>query len=153
VNYVPILLISLLALVALASIVGIAVAVRGKSRNPKLPPQKVYKVHVEGSKIFSEIDMSQVEQYARAQLQQSTARAAEQLQGTLTKTVEQISSHLSDLATTPETLPRRAFFGRLVPAGSIAGLGIVAAIAGPSLLDAYTVKVQSVSLSKNHPLI
>ena len=28
-----------------------------------------------------------------------------------------------------------------MPAGSIAGLGIVAAVAGPSLLDAYTVNI------------
>src|SRR3979411_3380358 len=34
-----------------------------------------------------------------------------------------------------------AFAGRLVPAGSIAGLGIVAAVAGPSLLDAYTIHI------------
>ena len=34
-----------------------------------------------------------------------------------------------------------AFAGRLVPAGSIAGLGIVAAVAAPSLLDAYTINI------------
>ena len=48
---------------------------------------------------------------------------------------------MADLTTTPETLPRRAFSGRLVPAGSIAGLCIVAVIAGPYLLDAYTVNI------------
>jgi branched-chain amino acid transport system permease protein len=48
---------------------------------------------------------------------------------------------MADLAATPET-PRRALSGRLVPAaGSIAGLGIVAAVAGPSLLDAYTINI------------
>jgi len=64
----------------------------------KPPAQKIYKVHVEGAKIFSENDTTQIEQNARAQMQQSTVRAAEQLQGTLTKTVEQIAEHLSDLA-------------------------------------------------------
>ena len=48
---------------------------------------------------------------------------------------------MADLAAKPETLPQRAFSGRLVPAGSIAGLGIVAAVAGPSLLDAYTINI------------
>jgi branched-chain amino acid transport system permease protein len=47
---------------------------------------------------------------------------------------------MADLAT-PTTLSRRAFSGRLVSAGSIAGLCIVAAIAGPYLLDAYTVNI------------
>jgi len=48
---------------------------------------------------------------------------------------------MADLTTTPETLPRRAFSGRLVAAGSIAGLCIVAAVAGPYLLDSYTVNI------------
>src|SRR4051794_17772339 len=48
---------------------------------------------------------------------------------------------MADLAATPGTLARRAFSGRLVPAGSIAGLGIVAAVAGPSFLDAYTINI------------
>src|SRR4051812_1722624 len=48
---------------------------------------------------------------------------------------------MADLAATPGTLARRALSGRLVPAGSIAGLGIVAAVAGPSLLDAYTINI------------
>src|SRR5258708_2352502 len=48
---------------------------------------------------------------------------------------------MADLTTTPATLPRRAFSGRLVPAGSIAGLCIVAVVAGPYLLDTYTVNI------------
>lgn len=85
-----------LAAVVLAGIAAILVSARSRT---KRPPQKVYKVRVEGAKVFSEIDMSQVEQYARTQLQQSATRAAEQLQATLGNTVQQISSHLSDLAT------------------------------------------------------
>jgi branched-chain amino acid transport system permease protein len=48
---------------------------------------------------------------------------------------------MADLTTTPATLPRRAFSGRLVPAGSIAGLCIVAVVAGPYFLDSYTVNI------------
>jgi branched-chain amino acid transport system permease protein len=48
---------------------------------------------------------------------------------------------MADLTTTPETLSRRPFSGRLVPAGSIAGLCIAAAVAGPYLLDSYTVNI------------
>jgi branched-chain amino acid transport system permease protein len=48
---------------------------------------------------------------------------------------------MADLTTTPETLPRQTCSGRLVPAGSIAGLCIAAIIAGPYLLDAYTVNI------------
>jgi ABC-type branched-subunit amino acid transport system ATPase component/ABC-type branched-subunit amino acid transport system permease subunit len=47
---------------------------------------------------------------------------------------------MADLAT-PATHSRRVFSGRLASAGSIAGLCIVAAIAGPYLLDAYTVNI------------
>src|ERR1700756_1605663 len=48
---------------------------------------------------------------------------------------------MADLTTTPATLPRRPFSGRLVPAGSIAGLCIVAVVAGPYFLDSYTVNI------------
>src|SRR5882757_9410094 len=48
---------------------------------------------------------------------------------------------MADLTTTPATLPRRASSGRLVPAGSIAGLCIVAVVAGPYFLDSYTVNI------------
>jgi branched-chain amino acid transport system permease protein len=48
---------------------------------------------------------------------------------------------MADLTTIPETLTRQTSSGRLVPAGSIAGLCIAATIAGPYLLDAYTVNI------------
>lgn len=48
---------------------------------------------------------------------------------------------MADLTTIPETLTRQTSSGRLVPAGSIAGLCIAAIIAGPYLLDAYTVNI------------
>src|SRR5256885_16384949 len=48
---------------------------------------------------------------------------------------------MADLTTTPATLPRGAFSGRLVPAGSIAGLCIVAVVAGPYFLDSYTINI------------
>jgi branched-chain amino acid transport system permease protein len=48
---------------------------------------------------------------------------------------------MADLTTTPVTLPRQTCSGRVVPAGSIVGLCIAAIIAGPYLLDAYTVNI------------
>jgi len=48
---------------------------------------------------------------------------------------------MADLITTPATLLRRPFSGRLVPAGSIAGLCIVVVVAGPYFLDSYTVNI------------
>ena len=48
---------------------------------------------------------------------------------------------MADLTTTPVTLPRQTCSGRLVPAGSIAGLCIAAIFAGPYFLDAYTVNI------------
>jgi branched-chain amino acid transport system permease protein len=48
---------------------------------------------------------------------------------------------MADLTTTPEILPRPTRSSRLVPAGSIAGLCIATIIAGPYLLDAYTVNI------------
>src|ERR1700688_3485425 len=48
---------------------------------------------------------------------------------------------MADLTTTPGTLPRQTSSGRLVRAGSIAELCILATIVGPYLLDAYTVNI------------
>jgi ABC-type branched-subunit amino acid transport system ATPase component/ABC-type branched-subunit amino acid transport system permease subunit len=47
---------------------------------------------------------------------------------------------MADL-TTSETLPRRRLSGRLVPVGTVAGLAIAAAVAGPYLLDSYTTNI------------
>src|ERR1700754_4503150 len=48
---------------------------------------------------------------------------------------------MADLTTTPATLPVRAASGRLRSAGSIAVLCIAAAVAGPYVLDTYTVNI------------
>jgi branched-chain amino acid transport system permease protein len=48
---------------------------------------------------------------------------------------------MADFATTGETPQRRSLTGRLVPAGSIAGLSLVAVLAGPYVLDAYTINI------------
>src|ERR1700726_257502 len=48
---------------------------------------------------------------------------------------------MADLTPTPATLRRRAFSGRFLPDGAIAGLCIVAVVAGPYFLDSYTVNI------------
>ncbi|WP_349628147.1 branched-chain amino acid ABC transporter ATP-binding protein/permease [Bradyrhizobium lablabi] len=48
---------------------------------------------------------------------------------------------MADLTTASGTSPSRSMSGRLALAGSIAGLCVVAAIAGPYVLDSYTVNI------------
>ena len=93
------ILMAVLIVAAVAGLAGMIWALReGRPVGKQPAGPRVYKVHVEGAKVFGEIDMSQVEQYARAQMQQSALKAAEQLQSALTQTVAQITSRLSDFA-------------------------------------------------------
>ena|ERR1035437_2453871 len=91
------LMVVVLVFVALVCVLVLVWSTHSKRQTKKQITHEAYKLHVEDSKVFSEIDMTQIEQFARQQLQQSTIKAAEELHSTLTNTVEQISTHLNEL--------------------------------------------------------
>lgn len=95
------LIIALVAM-ALINVATIAWAWHLGRQLNKRPTPKVYDIHIEGTKVFSEIDLAEVEKQARVELQQSAHNAASQLHDAVKRTVEQVSMHVDE--TTQNTI-------------------------------------------------
>lgn len=64
------------------------------------PVPKVYHVEVQGEKIFSEIDMSEIEAKAMSELQDATRQAATKIQGAINGAVSRVAEHVDEMTTT-----------------------------------------------------
>lgn len=64
------------------------------------PTPKHYDVHLEGNKVFPEMDMTKVQQEISEQLQVTVSKSADQLQRSISQSVEQIAGHVQELAST-----------------------------------------------------
>lgn len=84
-----------MALINAASLVW-AFYLDGKLRQRPVP--KHYEIHIDGNKMFREIDLGEVENQAKAQLQKSAEQAARQLQESVTQNTEDISGRLRETA-------------------------------------------------------
>jgi hypothetical protein len=62
------------------------------------PTPKVYDVHLEGTKILTELDIADVQRQAQQALQQSTQDAINQMQGSIKHTTEQAAMHVNETA-------------------------------------------------------
>ena len=62
------------------------------------PIPKVYDVHVDGTKLFTQEDWAEVNRITREELQKAAAEAAGQLQQSLDNAVTQLSAHMTELA-------------------------------------------------------
>lgn len=60
------------------------------------PQPKIYEMHLEGTKVFSDIDLETIQKQAKEQLTQIAGKAAERLQGSLNNSVDQMSSNISE---------------------------------------------------------
>lgn len=64
------------------------------------PVPKNYDIHLEGTKVFSEINLSEVEQHAKTVLKQAIDSSAGQVQETVAKSVSDISGNISSMVQT-----------------------------------------------------
>jgi F0F1-type ATP synthase membrane subunit b/b' len=64
------------------------------------PVPKVYDVHVEGTKVFPEMDMAKVEEQARQQLLQVIGESSKELQQSVAKTIKEVSARIDTTTTT-----------------------------------------------------
>ena len=62
------------------------------------PTPKHYDVHVEGTKVFNDVDMAEVEKRADAQLLHAIQIASQRLEVSVNKGVEQLAAHVNDVA-------------------------------------------------------
>jgi uncharacterized protein YaaN involved in tellurite resistance len=62
------------------------------------PVPKKYDVHVEGTKVFTEPDLAEVQKRADAQLLHAVELASKQLEASVAKGVDQLAVHINDVA-------------------------------------------------------
>lgn len=60
------------------------------------PAPKIYEVHVEGSKVFSEMDLTEVEKEATEQMRTVLHEAAKQLQDSVTESTARLGEQIQD---------------------------------------------------------
>jgi len=95
---------TMITIILLITLILISV-VYGLSLNKKIQKLQVptspreEELHVEGSKIFAEMDMKTIEAFALAQMKDATEKSAAKLQSSLTNIAEKVASELSDIAT------------------------------------------------------
>ena len=64
------------------------------------PQPKVYEIHLEGTKVFSDVDLEKIQQEAKSQLADAAKVAAERLQKSLNNGVDQVSANINDSLST-----------------------------------------------------
>lgn len=90
-------LVALLVLVNLATLTWASF----QDRKARAKPQpKIYDIHLEGTKVFSDVDLAEIQKVARAQLRTSAADAAERLQKSLNNSVDQVASDINERLST-----------------------------------------------------
>jgi hypothetical protein len=94
------ILLTVLTLVNLFSLTWLPVMISRKIKQQQLTTSKTYDLHVDDAQVLSEIDLAEVEQEARKQLQEVAKMTVERLQKSLTNTVDQISVNISDMTNT-----------------------------------------------------
>jgi F0F1-type ATP synthase membrane subunit b/b' len=92
------LLVAGLLLMALLNVATLFWAMYLDRRLRGRPVPKHYDVHVEGTKVFTEPEMAEVQKRADAQLLHAVEIAAQQLQKSVSAGVEQLAAHVNDVA-------------------------------------------------------
>jgi hypothetical protein len=60
------------------------------------PAPKIYEIHLEGTKVFSDVDLAAIQKAANEQLTHAAVEAATRLQKSLNNSVDQIGSNIAD---------------------------------------------------------
>jgi vacuolar-type H+-ATPase subunit E/Vma4 len=60
------------------------------------PAPKIYEIHLEGTKVFSDVDLAEIQKAAKDQLHNAAQDAAQRLQKSLNNSVDQVASDISD---------------------------------------------------------
>ena len=94
---------SLMAALAVLVAVNLAALVWASYQDRKArakPQPKIYEIHLEGTKVFSDIELENIQKIAKEQLAHAAKDAAERLQKSLNNSVDQVSSNISDSLST-----------------------------------------------------
>lgn len=91
------------SLIAVLVLINIAVLTWASVQDRKArqkPTPKIYEIHLEGTKVFSNVDLAEIQKAAKAQLQTAAADAAERLQKSLNNSVDQVAADINDSLST-----------------------------------------------------
>lgn len=86
------------ALVVMAFInLGALVWASFQDRKARRQPQpKIYEIHLEGTKVFSDVELAEIQKQAKAQLAKTADEAAERLQKSLNNSVDQVAANINE---------------------------------------------------------
>lgn len=94
---------SLIAVLVLINIAVLTWASVQDRRARQKPTPKIYEIHLEGTKVFSDVDLAEIQKAAKSQLQTAAADAAERLQKSLNNSVDQVAADINDSLSTDLT--------------------------------------------------
>lgn len=90
-------LVALLVLVNLGALIW--ASYQGRKAQQK-PAPKIYDIHLEGTKVFSDVDLAEIQEAAKTQLQTAAEDAAQRLQKSLNNSVDQVAADINDTLST-----------------------------------------------------
>lgn len=94
---------SLLAALAVLVVVNLGALAWASYQDRKArakPQPKVYEIHLEGTKVFSDIDLENIQKIAKEQLADAAKDAAIRLQKSLNNSVDQVAANINDSLST-----------------------------------------------------
>lgn len=94
------LLIAGLIALALSNVVTLVLTIYLHRQLRSRPVPKHFDVHVDGTRVFDQQDMAEVQKRADAELEQAVSTAAQQLEASVNRGVQQLSAHVNEAAAT-----------------------------------------------------
>lgn len=91
---------SLVALLVLVNLAALTWASFQDKKARQKPQPKIYEIHLEGTKVFSDVDLAEIQKAAKSQLQTVAGAAAQRLQKSLNNSVDQVAADINDRLST-----------------------------------------------------
>lgn len=92
--------ISLVALLVLVNLAALTWASFQDRKAREKPQPKIYEIHLEGTKVFSDVDLAEIQKAAKEQLHSAAEDAAQRLQKSLNNSVDQVAADINDRLST-----------------------------------------------------
>jgi hypothetical protein len=89
-----------IALLVLVNLIALTWASFQDRKARHRPTPKIYEIHLEGTKVFSDVDLAEIQKVAKEQLQSAAQDAAERLQKSLNNSVDQVAANINDTLST-----------------------------------------------------
>jgi predicted HicB family RNase H-like nuclease len=92
--------ISLVVLLVLINLAALTWASFQDRKARAKPQPKIYEIHLEGTKVFSDVDLAEIQKAAKEQLHSAAEDAAQRLQKSLNNSVDQVAAYINDRLST-----------------------------------------------------